>query len=94
MGTEINENKQITFNVNLIDNSYKKIRNIYKLVLYPNDIDVSIKAYYKTEKSRGSELCYHWHEKDKFRFKSSYEEFIVDGLTDAIIALRNSNNIV
>ena len=83
---------KIEFGVDLVDLSYKCSRNIYKVVVYIDDSTynsvVSILAYYKTEKSKNKEHCYSWQELDKFRFKSSYEEFTVPGLTSAIELLK------
>ena len=80
---------KIQFDVDLLDNSYKRPRHIYKITVGIDDSipwspKVRIEAYYKRAKSRGKEVCYSWAELDKFRFKSSYEEFTVTGLTAAV----------
>ena len=81
---------KVELEVDLLDDSYKSPRNIYKIVVCVDDnsTDVNILAYYKTNSSKNKDYCYYLDEKDKFRFKSSYETFIVPGLTEAINSLK------
>lgn len=82
------------FIVDLKDLSYKKCRNIYKIIVgidnsIPYSPIVYVEAYYKTDKSKNKERCYTCEDTDNFRFKSSYEIFKVKGLTNAVELLKN-----